>query len=445
MFEQVKDRFGRLDFFISNASASNFRPIDELKPEHLERTFNLNVRAFVLGTQRAARLMDRGGRIVVLSSYGSLRTFPTYANLGSAKAALETWARYMAVELAPAGHQRQCAQSRDRRVRLLGVLLWDRTGGVARHGHPEDPQAAAGFGPGGRRLCPVPAVPRLGIRHRHRARRRRRADRGCTPLPVRSARKLIPSRPWSAATARRLRFRANCAPERCVMSSWTSSSIVLREGPEPETPPGYARVRVLACGVCATDLHLLRGMVLPPGASYPIRPGHEVAGIVEHVNADDARIAEGDLVVLHPLASCGECPACMRGEDQRCAALRTLGVQDPGGFAEFVVWPASRMLPANGIAPAAAALLADAAATAHNAFRAANLPPGGALCVFGAGGLGMGALAVARALDPDARLAAVVRSEASAAAPRGPRRRGPRRARRRPDGRCGASSGRWTP
>ncbi len=103
MFDQVAERFGRLDFFISNASASNFRPIAELKPEHLERTFNLNVRAFVVGTQRATRLMDRGGRIVVLSSYGSLRTFPTYANLGSAKAALETWARYMAVELAPLG------------------------------------------------------------------------------------------------------------------------------------------------------------------------------------------------------------------------------------------------------------------------------------------------------------------------------------------------------
>ena len=103
MFDQVAERFGRLDFFISNASASNFRPIAELKPEHLERTFNVNVRAFVFGTQRATRMMDRGGRIVVLSSYGSLRTFPTYANLGAAKAALETWARYMAVELAPMG------------------------------------------------------------------------------------------------------------------------------------------------------------------------------------------------------------------------------------------------------------------------------------------------------------------------------------------------------
>ena len=89
----------------------------------------------------------------------------------------------------------------------------------------------------------------------------------------------------------------------------------LRDGPEPETPPGYARVRVLACGVCATDLHLLHGMVLPPGASYPVRPGHEIAGIVEQVNGDGARVTQGDLAVLHPLAPCGQCPACTRGEE----------------------------------------------------------------------------------------------------------------------------------
>jgi NAD(P)-dependent dehydrogenase (short-subunit alcohol dehydrogenase family) len=103
LFDQVQERFGRLDFFVSNASASNFRPFMEFGPHHLERTFNLNVRAFVIGTQRAVRLMDDGGRIVVLSSYGSPRTFPTYANLGSAKAASDVWARYMAVELAPLG------------------------------------------------------------------------------------------------------------------------------------------------------------------------------------------------------------------------------------------------------------------------------------------------------------------------------------------------------
>jgi enoyl-[acyl-carrier protein] reductase III len=101
VFAEVEVRFGRLDFFVSNAAASNFRSIMELKPHNLERTFNLNVRAFVIGTQRAVPLMRGWGRIVVLSSYGSSQAYPTYANLGSAKAAIEAWTRYMAVELAP--------------------------------------------------------------------------------------------------------------------------------------------------------------------------------------------------------------------------------------------------------------------------------------------------------------------------------------------------------
>ena len=189
----------------------------------------------------------------------------------------------------------------------------------------------------------------------------------------------------------------------------------LRDGPDPALHPGFARVRVLACGICATDRELLRGIVLPPGAAYPVRPGHEVAGIVERVEGGAGHVREGDLAVLHPLAPCGRCAECRDGErEQRCRAIRTLGIQDPGGFAEQVVWPATRMLPANGLDPAAAALLADAAATAHNAVRLAGVPRGGRLCVLGAGGLGTGALAVARALDPDLRLAAVVRSEASA-------------------------------
>ncbi len=103
MFNQVQQRFGRLDFFVSNAAASNFRSFMELKPHNLERTFNMNVRAFVVGAQRAVGLMPGPGRIVVLSSYGASTAYPTYANLGSAKAALEAWTRYMAVELAPRG------------------------------------------------------------------------------------------------------------------------------------------------------------------------------------------------------------------------------------------------------------------------------------------------------------------------------------------------------
>jgi NAD(P)-dependent dehydrogenase (short-subunit alcohol dehydrogenase family) len=103
LFERVANEFGHLDYFVSNAAASSFKKIADLKAHNLDRSFDLNVRAFVLGAQRAVKLMNGGGRIAVLSSYGSARAYPTYANLGSNKAAIEAWVRYMAVEFAPSG------------------------------------------------------------------------------------------------------------------------------------------------------------------------------------------------------------------------------------------------------------------------------------------------------------------------------------------------------
>ena len=103
LFAAVEEQFGRLDHFVSNAAASSFKKIVDLKAHNLDRSFDLNVRAFVLGAQRAVKLMKEGGRIAVLSSYGSIRAYPTYANLGSNKAAVEAFVRYMAVEFAPRG------------------------------------------------------------------------------------------------------------------------------------------------------------------------------------------------------------------------------------------------------------------------------------------------------------------------------------------------------
>ncbi len=103
LFDGAKAAFGKIDFFVSNAAASAFKKIENLNANNLDRSFDLNVRAFVLGAKRAVDLMTDGGRIVALSSYGSIRAYPTYANLGSNKAAIEAWARYMAVEFASRG------------------------------------------------------------------------------------------------------------------------------------------------------------------------------------------------------------------------------------------------------------------------------------------------------------------------------------------------------
>ncbi len=103
LFDAAAAEFGRLDYFVDNAAASSFKNIRDLKLHHLDRSYAMNIRSFVLGAQRAVDLMADGGRIVTLSSYGSIRAYPTYANLGAAKAALEAWVRYMAVEFAPLG------------------------------------------------------------------------------------------------------------------------------------------------------------------------------------------------------------------------------------------------------------------------------------------------------------------------------------------------------
>jgi enoyl-[acyl-carrier protein] reductase III len=103
LFAAARDEYGHLDYFVCNAAASSFKNIMDLGVHHLDRSYAMNVRAFVLGAQQAVRLMPDGGRIVALTSYGSDRAYPTYANLGSAKAAVESWVRYMAAEFAPLG------------------------------------------------------------------------------------------------------------------------------------------------------------------------------------------------------------------------------------------------------------------------------------------------------------------------------------------------------
>ncbi|WP_435244223.1 SDR family oxidoreductase [Streptomyces sioyaensis] len=103
LFDEVSHRYGRLDHFVSNAAAGVFKNILDLGQHHLDRSYAMNLRPFVLGAQQAVRLMDDGGRIVALSSYGSIRAYPTYAALGGMKAAIEAWVRYMAVEFAPYG------------------------------------------------------------------------------------------------------------------------------------------------------------------------------------------------------------------------------------------------------------------------------------------------------------------------------------------------------
>jgi len=103
LFARIDESYDHVDAFVANAAAAAFKPVRDLKAHHLDRNHAMNVRSFVLGAQRAAERMRDGGRILYVSSYGSLRAFPTYAALGAAKAMSEQYVRYMAVELGPRG------------------------------------------------------------------------------------------------------------------------------------------------------------------------------------------------------------------------------------------------------------------------------------------------------------------------------------------------------
>ena len=103
MFEQVKEEFGRLDVFVSNAASGVLRPIMELEETHWDWTMNINAKAMLFGAQEAAKLMDKGGKIIGVSSLGSIRYLENYTTVGVSKAAIESITRYLAVELAQLG------------------------------------------------------------------------------------------------------------------------------------------------------------------------------------------------------------------------------------------------------------------------------------------------------------------------------------------------------
>lgn len=99
MFQQIKERYGRLDFLVSNAASGVLKPAMELSPRHWNWAMDINARALLTLAQQAVPLMLDGGRIMAVSSLGSVRAVENYTAVGASKAALESLVRHLAVEL----------------------------------------------------------------------------------------------------------------------------------------------------------------------------------------------------------------------------------------------------------------------------------------------------------------------------------------------------------
>ncbi|AUA17174.1 alcohol dehydrogenase catalytic domain-containing protein [Streptomyces sp. SID8382] len=180
-------------------------------------------------------------------------------------------------------------------------------------------------------------------------------------------------------------------------------SLDLTDIPAPEvTGPHDVIVRIGGAGVCRTDLHILEGQwAQKSGVTLPYTIGHENAGWVHAVGSAVTNVAEGDKVIVHPLITCGLCPACRRGDDVHCAQSLFPGIDTAGGYAEYLKTSARSVVPLDdSLEPADVAALADAGLTAyHAAAKAARrLRPGDTCVVIGAGGLGHIGVQVLKAL-----------------------------------------------
>ncbi len=184
-------------------------------------------------------------------------------------------------------------------------------------------------------------------------------------------------------------------------------SVQVREVEKPAPGPNDVLIRVEACGICGTDHHILTGD--HDEVNYPIVPGHELAGEVVETGSDVRHVAVGDLVAVNPNMSCGVCEACLRARPHLCRRMIAIGVNLPGGFAQFVCVPARQALVMAtaaerrgeaGLFPPLsameAAMLEPTSCCVHG-IDMAGIRPGDAVVIQGAGPIGLILLQLARA------------------------------------------------
>ena len=155
-----------------------------------------------------------------------------------------------------------------------------------------------------------------------------------------------------------------------------------------------ALIKIKSVGICGTDIHAWGGN--QPFFSYPRVLGHEICGEIVGLGKNIADLKNGQQVAVIPYVACQQCPACKSGRTNCCEKISVIGVHQDGGFSEYLSVPVANILPADGIDPQAAALIEPFAISAH-AVRRAAIAPGEQVLVVGAGPIGLGAAAIAKA------------------------------------------------
>ena len=184
---------------------------------------------------------------------------------------------------------------------------------------------------------------------------------------------------------------------RAVRLTHVGQPLEMQDIPVPSLGDADVLVRVKAAGICHSDVHYRAGT--SPVNPLPMTLGHEVAGVIEAAGKNVSRFKPGQRICLHYMVTCGNCYYCTTGNEQFCEQGKMIGHYTDGGYADYIVVPerSAVLLPAE-IPFEQGATLMCASATALHALRKGRLKGGETVAVIGAGGLGMSAVQLARAL-----------------------------------------------
>lgn len=177
----------------------------------------------------------------------------------------------------------------------------------------------------------------------------------------------------------------------------------------PKPRGSQVLIKVQSAGVCHSDIHLWEGGYDGPagsfmkttdrGVKYPLTPGHEVAGVIESMGEEVEGFTKNEKVLVFPWIGEGLCPACRIGEENLCDKPRSIGVYHDGGYAEYLLVPSYKYLIKLGdMDTDTSATLSCAALTAYGAVKNTHLRPADNVIIVGAGGLGLMAIQLAKAV-----------------------------------------------
>lgn len=172
---------------------------------------------------------------------------------------------------------------------------------------------------------------------------------------------------------------------RAAVSTASEPWLAVTDVPDPTPRPGDLVLRVEACGVCGSDLHMAHSLKEHPGIVF----GHEFCGTVVAMGADVAGYREGERVVGFPLLGCGSCPACAAGSIAKCPRVKLIGAQRPGGYAEYVAVGAGQSFRLPDELTADVGALVEPLAVAHHALERTPRAVDEPVLVLGGGPVGI--------------------------------------------------------